>query len=106
MNRKIISSSAGIRFRPHFKTHQSAQVGEWFREAGIDAITVSSVDMAVYFAENGWTDITIALLVNPLEIDRIDQLAEKINLNLLVDSMAVTARLERELKPLPIIAGK
>ena len=23
-----------VRFRPHFKTHQSAAIGEWFRERG------------------------------------------------------------------------
>jgi D-serine deaminase-like pyridoxal phosphate-dependent protein len=22
-------------FRPHFKTHQSAEIGEWFREFGV-----------------------------------------------------------------------
>ena len=27
-------------FRPHFKTHQSAGVGEWFRDLGVDKITV------------------------------------------------------------------
>ena len=37
-----------VRFRPHFKTHQSALVGEWFRDQGVSAITVSSVDMALY----------------------------------------------------------
>jgi D-serine deaminase-like pyridoxal phosphate-dependent protein len=41
-------------FRPHFKTHQSAAIGEWFMDAGVTAITVSSVSMARYFAEHGW----------------------------------------------------
>ncbi|HLP61511.1 MAG TPA: alanine racemase [Candidatus Deferrimicrobium sp.] len=81
-----IAKSPGVRFRPHFKTHQSAQTGEWFREMGVSAITVSAVDMAFYFAQHGWTDITIAVLVNPLEIERIKQLAETVDLNLLVDS--------------------
>ncbi|MDQ1351629.1 MAG: hypothetical protein QG657_1934, partial [Acidobacteriota bacterium] len=57
-----IARSPGVRFRPHFKTHQSAQIGQWFREMGVSAITVSSVDMALYFAQHGWTDITIAIL--------------------------------------------
>src|SRR5690606_15145605 len=35
-----------VRFRPHFKTHQAAGVGVWFRQAGVRAITVSSVAMA------------------------------------------------------------
>ena len=54
-----------VKFRPHSKTHQSAMVSEWFREVGVDAITVSSVEMATYFAENGWKDITIAFTVGP-----------------------------------------
>jgi len=73
-------------FRPHFKTHQSAAIGDWFREAGATAITVSSVSMAQYFANNGWTDITIAFPANHLEIDEINQLASKIKLNLLIES--------------------
>ena len=42
---------------PHFKTHQSLQVGGWFKEEGIKAITVSSVSMAEYFASAEWTQI-------------------------------------------------
>ena len=68
----------GVRLRPHFKTHQSAQIGEWFRQHEIDAITVSSVEMAQYFARHGWRDITIAIPVNLREIDAINQLAQKV----------------------------
>ena len=53
-----------VSFRPHFKTHQSAEVGEWFREKGVNKITVSSVEMAEYFALHGWQDITIAFSIN------------------------------------------
>ena len=75
-----------VRFRPHFKTHQSAVVGRWFKEAGVSAITVSSVTMAEYFASEGWEDITIAFPVNLAEIDDINQLAGKVKLNLLVEN--------------------
>lgn len=44
---------SGVRFRPHCKTHHSAGVGEWFRDFGVDAITVSSLDMAACFADRG-----------------------------------------------------
>ena len=74
----------GLVFRPHFKTHQSAMIGEWFREFGIDKITVSSIDMAKYFYQNGWSDITIAFPLNILEIDEINNCFEYCNLNLLV----------------------
>lgn len=78
----------GATFRPHFKTHQSADVGKWFWEEGIRQITVSSVSMAYYFASAGWEDITIAFPYNPLEHVAIEQLAQTIHLNLLVTNKA------------------
>lgn len=77
---------SGVRFRPHFKTHRSAGVAEWFRDFDVDAITVSSLDMAAYFADHGWSDITVAFPVNLLEIDKINSLAAEIALGLLVES--------------------
>lgn len=73
-----------LTFRPHFKTHQSAAISEWFRNEGVNKIATSSLAMAEYFADAGWTDITVAFPVNVLEIDRINRLAEKITLNLLL----------------------
>ncbi len=78
--------ASGVQLRPHFKTHQSATIGEWFRSAGVHRITVSSVDMAVYFAAHGWTDITIAFPVNVRQIQRIDELSGRVHLGLLVES--------------------
>ncbi len=74
-------------FRPHFKTHQSIEIGGIFSEKGVDKITVSSVSMAEFFAGAGWDDITIAFPLNLRELDRIYALAKKINLNILVDSL-------------------
>ncbi|HET6557345.1 MAG TPA: amidophosphoribosyltransferase, partial [Prolixibacteraceae bacterium] len=45
-----------MNFRPHFKTHQSAEIGKWFRDAGVKGIAVSSLTMANYFADAGWDD--------------------------------------------------
>ncbi len=78
---------SGTQLRPHFKTHQSAAVGEWFRAEGVTAITASSVRMAAYFAEHGWNDITVAFPVNWREIDAINALAARITLGLLVESL-------------------
>ena len=75
-----------VDFRPHFKTHQSIEIGNWFKEFGVDRIAVSSLEMAKYFA-NDWDDITVAFPVNILEIDTINELAENIKLNLLVESI-------------------
>lgn len=92
------AKASGVRFRPHFKTHQSAEIGNWFRDFGVQAITVSSLDMALYFAKNGWWDITVAFLVNMLEIDKINKLAGEIKLSLLVDSDEVLSALNNKLQ--------
>ena len=87
--------SNGVEFRPHFKTHQSAEVGEWFREKGVSRITVSSVEMAEYFARHGWQDITIAFSVNIRQLNRIRQLAQKIRLGVLVENAEAVENLSR-----------
>jgi len=83
----------GVAFRPHFKTHQSAQVGEWFRAYGVERITASSVEMAEYFAAHGWQDITIAFSLNIRQMERIRALAAKIHLGLLVENAEEIASL-------------
>jgi len=87
-----------ITFRPHFKTHQSVEIGKWIRELGVEKITVSSLLMAKYFADAGWKDILVAFPVNILEIDTINQLAGKINLSLLVESASTVEFLSANLK--------
>jgi len=83
----------GLDFRPHFKTHQSREIGKWFGEYGVSAITVSSTDMAEYFARDGWKDITIAFPVNYSEIKRIDGLAARISLTTLAISVESVRKL-------------
>ena len=92
------AAESNVRFRPHFKTHQSASVGEWFRESGVEAITVSSVDMASYFAGHGWSDITVAFPVNLRQLDTLNELAGRIRLNLLLESAETAEALNRELR--------
>jgi D-serine deaminase-like pyridoxal phosphate-dependent protein len=91
-----------LKFRPHFKTHQSRVIGNWFREEGVSAITVSSLGMAEYFALDGWGEITVAFPCNIKQIDLINRLASEISLNLLVDNPQVvdllTSKLEFKVK--------
>lgn len=61
-------------------------VGEWFRDIGIKAITVSSVSMAQYFSKANWNDITIAFPLNPREIDRINGIDSRVSLNLTIEN--------------------
>jgi D-serine deaminase-like pyridoxal phosphate-dependent protein len=72
-------------FRPHFKTHQSAEIGEWFKARGIEKCTVSSIAMAQYFANAGWKDICVAIPFNINEIEEAEKLASSVKLSLCVD---------------------
>ncbi len=72
--------------KPHFKTHQSAVIGTWFREAGIKAIEVSSLSMAHHFAAAGWQDITLGFPVNVRAIEEINQLAGQVTLSLFINN--------------------
>lgn len=89
--------SQRIRFRPHFKTHQSARIGEWFREFDVQAITVSSLEMADYFAGHGWTDITVAFPLNLRQMEVVKELASKIHLAVLVESTQTLEALGRQM---------
>ncbi|MHA1972277.1 MAG: alanine racemase [Candidatus Hodarchaeales archaeon] len=83
-------------FRPHFKTHQSKAVGRWFKELGVNKITVSSVDMASYFSEH-FSDITIAIPVNIRQIDEISRIATETKLNLLLENLYSAEVLDKKL---------
>lgn len=87
-----------LKLRPHFKTHQSAQIGEWIRSEGISNCTVSSVKMAEYFAGHGWKDILIAFPVNVLESEKLNKLGDQVNLQVLVYDVEVLKLLEQRVK--------
>jgi D-serine deaminase-like pyridoxal phosphate-dependent protein len=87
-----------IILRPHFKTHQSREIGNWLWEEGTEKITVSSLRMARYFARDMWKDILVAFPVNILEIETINQLAGEIRLSLLVESVETVKFLQQHLK--------
>jgi D-serine deaminase-like pyridoxal phosphate-dependent protein len=87
-----------LNFRPHLKTAQSLAVAEWFRDEGVDKITVASLQMAEYFADGGWKDITVAFPVNVNEIERINRLIQKTEqLQILADEGSEIERLSDEL---------
>lgn len=96
MLKKAQNSNAML--RPHFKTPQSLDVVRWYREEGITKATVSSVDMARYFAEGGWDDITIAFPYNPREWQAVQDLAQKIQLNVLITSIEALVHLKSHVK--------
>lgn len=84
--------------RPHFKTHQSPAVGEWFREFGVTKITVSSLKMAEFFASHNWDDIMVAFPLNIREMNRVNELAAKIKLSLLIADTTIMDTMVTQIK--------
>ncbi len=96
--------SLGIDFRPHFKTHQSKAISKWFREIGVDKITVSSVRMAEYFMQVGWNDITIAFPLNIREFDQVLAISKLIDLKVTISDYDTLLFLDKVLTiPMKII---
>ena len=85
------ATKAGIRLRPHVKTHKSVTIGQWQLDAGAVGITVAKVGEAEVFANHGFTDIRIAYPVSPLNVSRVLELMEKTNLSIVVDNETVAA---------------
>ncbi len=93
------AKASGCHLRPHFKTHQSTQIGEWLRQEGVTSITVSSIRMAEYFADAGWTDILIAIPANILLVDAMKELSHRLDrLILLADHPDTLKALDGKVK--------
>ena len=92
-NMSARAASADVVLRPHFKTHQSAVIGNWFRDFGTDSITVSSVEMAEYFSRAGWKDILVAFPFNPLELQALNRLSAEAGISILLDSAETLGKL-------------
>lgn len=94
------AGSNQLSFRPHFKTHQSAEIGNWFRDFGVSKITVSSFRMAAYFAEAGWKDILVAFPFNPAELQALNKLSVNTKISILLDNPDTIAFLSKLEHPL------
>lgn len=89
-----------LTLRPHCKTHQSAEIGRWFKDFGITKITVSSFRMATYFAKAGWEDILVAFPFNPDEVKTLNEMSEGVKISVLMDNMETLPFLRQMNKPI------
>ena len=92
------AKKSNLIFRPHFKTHQSATVAQWFREVGVNHIAVSSLAMAHYFYQYGWNDIHIAFPYNILEHQGLNELAKNMKLKVSIESQKALNHLKFHVK--------
>ena len=92
-----VANKNNLILRPHFKTHQSIEIGNWFKEKGVTSITVSSIKMAEFFSSE-WDDITIAFPLNILEIDKLNLMIRRNKVKLLIDSISSLKILNSQLQ--------
>lgn len=85
-----LAKQAGVKLRPHTKTHKSPYIARKQLEYGACGITVAKLGEAEVMAEHGITDILIAFpLVGANKLKRFDALLDKADLTVSLDDIAV-----------------
>lgn len=92
----------GVALRPHLKTHKCVEVADRQRRLGSRGVTVSTLHEARTFADHGHDDATWAFPVVLSRLDEALELASRIRLGLVVDSLDAAAALEATDRPLRV----
>jgi D-serine deaminase-like pyridoxal phosphate-dependent protein len=84
-----LAARAGVRLRPHTKTHKSPVIARWQIEAGAVGVCCAKIGEAEIFAEAGVEDIRVPYPVQPSNADRVVALLDRGRLSIIVDDMDV-----------------
>lgn len=85
LDMQALASHAGVRLRPHAKTHKSPVIARMQIEAGAVGICCAKLGEAEVFADHGITDIRLPYPVNPTNADRVMALLDRVRLSIIVD---------------------
>jgi D-serine deaminase-like pyridoxal phosphate-dependent protein len=83
------ADAAGVRLRPHSKTHKSPAIARWQIDRGAVGICCAKLGEAEVFAEAGIADIRLPYPLNPSNADRVIALLDRAHLSFIVDHQAV-----------------
>jgi D-serine deaminase-like pyridoxal phosphate-dependent protein len=87
-----LATAAGVRLRPHAKTHKLVEVARRQLAAGCDGLTVAKLGEAELLAGHGVDDLLIAYpLWGPRKWERLCRLAESAEVRVAADSYEVFA---------------
>jgi D-serine deaminase-like pyridoxal phosphate-dependent protein len=84
-----LANSAGVRLRPHAKTHKSPIVASWQIERGAVGICCAKIGEAEVFAAAGIDDIRLPYPVNPSNAPRLLALMDRASISIIVDHLDV-----------------
>jgi D-serine deaminase-like pyridoxal phosphate-dependent protein len=83
------ATEAGVRLRPHAKTHKSPVIARWQLDAGAHGICCAKVGEAEVFAAAGIDDIRLPYPVSPDNAARLIALLDRARVSIIVDDLEV-----------------
>ena len=90
------AAKAGVRLRPHAKTHKTPEIGRMQMDAGAAGLTLAKLGEAEVFVSAGLTDILIAYpIVGPTKLRRLFDLCERANITVVLDHPEIAEGLSR-----------
>lgn len=91
-----VADAAGVRLRPHTKTHKCPEIARMQLAAGARGITVAKLGEAEVMAEAGIDDILVAYpILGDAKLTRLRALAERVRVRVTTDSVEVAEGLGR-----------
>lgn len=95
---QALASKAGVRLRPHSKTHKSPVIARWQIEAGAVGICCAKLGEAEVMAGAGIEDIRLPYPINPSNADRVMALQDRTRLSIIVDDLDVAKQWSSKMK--------
>ncbi len=86
---QAVASAAGMRLRPHAKTHKSPALARMQIGRGATGICCAKLGEAEIFADAGIEDIRLPYPLNPVNADRVVALLDRTRLSFIVDHAGV-----------------
>jgi D-serine deaminase-like pyridoxal phosphate-dependent protein len=86
---QALAKDAGVRLRPHSKTHKSPVIARWQIEAGAGGVCCAKLGEAEVMADGGIEDIRLPYPVHPTNAARVVALLEKARISIIVDDLEV-----------------
>jgi D-serine deaminase-like pyridoxal phosphate-dependent protein len=80
-----LASAAGLRLRPHAKTHKSPVIARWQLDRGAVGVCCAKVGEAEVFAAAGIDNIRLPYPVNPANASRVVRLMDRASVSIIVD---------------------
>jgi len=84
-----MASAAGLRLRPHAKTHKSPVVARLQIDRGAVGICCAKIGEAEVFASAGISDIRLPYPVNPVNAARLMSVMDRASISIIVDNLDV-----------------